>query len=142
WSRLAWSGAIGYDPRVLAIYHAEVPGSATKSPESDAQYPAFVREYREWLGAGRIPARLERSSARFANWLLLRHAVELLHLGRRRAAWRVLRECRPDSASWPTYLGLPLRFLVPAAVGRGLRRPGAAGGTRAPPAGRPSLAPS
>jgi glycosyltransferase involved in cell wall biosynthesis len=120
WARLAWTGDIGYDPTILAMYHPDIPG-ATKATQKTSQYPPFVHEYRESLAAGRVPRRLSESSGRLANWLLLRHAIELLHLGDRRAAWRVLLECEMDSTSWPIYLAMPFRFLAPRPLLRQLR---------------------
>ena len=98
WARLAWAGALTYVPEVLATYNIDIPNSATKE---DGRlrfcYPEVARTLRVWTQAGRVPAALADSSARYANWLLLEYVSHLCAAGRRAEAWRVFRrECRRD----------------------------------------------
>jgi glycosyltransferase involved in cell wall biosynthesis len=82
WARLAWSGDIGFCSASLAIYHSDVPHSASKNKRAAIiPYPAVLRAYEEWSAAGRIPEKLRRSSRRYANWFLAWNVMELAHQG-------------------------------------------------------------
>jgi glycosyltransferase involved in cell wall biosynthesis len=112
WARLAWAGAVGYVPRPLAIYHTETPMSLCKQAPLPVE-PPVMRSYREAVAAGAIPPDLELSSRRYANWLLLRHAVELLHSSECSAARRFLRECRSEPGMRALYFGAWVRSHFP-----------------------------
>lgn len=82
WARLAWSGDLAYHDEPLAIYHTKIVDSVSKkAAEVIAPYPALLGSYSAWCAAGRIPARLRRSSLRYASWLLAQHVMELAHQG-------------------------------------------------------------
>ena len=96
WARLAWSGDLGFCEEALAVYHSEIPNSASKNVlAATAQYPVFLRSYEEWSRNGRIPEKLRNSSRRYATWVLAQNVMELAHQGRREEARQRLR-----SASW------------------------------------------
>lgn len=87
WARLAWSGEVAFCPQSLAVYHSEVPGSASKNVrEGITPYPAVLRTYEEWDARGKIPSRLRDSSRRYANWFLAWNVMELAHQGLRQEA--------------------------------------------------------
>jgi glycosyltransferase involved in cell wall biosynthesis len=96
WARLAWTGEVGFCEEPLAIYHSEVPDSASKSVrEGIRPYPAVLRTYEEWTAEQKIPARLRESSRRYANWFLAWNVMELAHQGLREEARQ-----RLNSTEW------------------------------------------
>lgn len=126
WARLAWSGEVAFCADAYAIWHSEVPNSASKNTQAAIdEYPIFLRSYEEWDSQGRIPQHLRASSRRYATWVLARHVMELAHhgraaeaqarLGRRR--WRAL----ADVLLWKAtiWVHLPADTLR---MGRWLRR--------------------
>lgn len=123
WARLAWTGPLAYVPEPLAVYHPYLPGSATSVARGNRPlFPAMVRSHAEWRAAGRIPARLLKSSERCAQALALDHAVALANLGLRRDAYRVLRdECRPQPGGLVRYWSAYARLLLPYGILRRLR---------------------
>ena len=124
WARLAWSGRVAYSAEPLAVYHPSLPGSATTEARAARPlFPAMVRSHAEWRDAGRIPARLARSSRHLAQTLALDHAIALANAGLRRDAWGVLRdECRPVPGAFDRYWTAHLRLLLPHAILRKLRQ--------------------
>ena len=109
WARLAWSGEIAFCDASLAVYHSEVPDSASKRRRAAiTPYPALLRTYEEWSAAGRIPERLRDSSRRYANWFLAWNVMELSHHGlqtdaRRRLKGAEWRDSR-DPIVWKAWL--------------------------------------
>ena len=91
WARLAWSGEVACCEESLAVYHSEVPTSASKNACAVATYPAVLRSYEEWSAAERIPVHLRRSSRSYATWVLAGHLLELAHQGLREQARHHLR---------------------------------------------------
>lgn len=125
WARLAWSGSVGYSPEPLAVYHSEVPSSAThRARTSVPAFPAVLVSYREWAEAKRIPQHLRRSSRMYANRALALYAIELAHAGRSAEARLALREHWDGPArsalQAKAYLWtlLPARWLRSARVAR------------------------
>jgi hypothetical protein len=83
WARLAWSGPVAGLAECLAVCHADAEERATTRARVHApEPPAFLRTYRAWSEAGRVPEPLRTSSARFANRVLAEHVMELAHAGR------------------------------------------------------------
>jgi glycosyltransferase involved in cell wall biosynthesis len=109
WARLAWSGDVAFCGRTSAVYHTEVPSSASKNAhQTMVPYPAVLRSFEAWSAGGRIQLRLLRSTRRYANWLLARHVMELSHQGFGEEARRRLRQ-----ASWR---GRSDRYLLRALI--------------------------
>lgn len=102
WARVAWTGQVVYVPDVLAVYHTETEGSATKVPLAQSlRYPEVVKTYRKWRDAGKIPAPLIRSSEAYAQRQLYAYVGGLLRVGARTDARRVLsREARISFEPW------------------------------------------
>ncbi|MBX7185637.1 MAG: glycosyltransferase family 2 protein [Vicinamibacteria bacterium] len=126
WARLAWTGDVGYCDETLAVCHTEVEGSASKDLRAATlPYPAFLNTWEEWRAAGRIPGPLRKSSARYANWILARHVMELAHQGLREEARRRLDAAlwrnRADPLHWRAriWIWLPAGFLRRARALRG-----------------------
>ena len=90
WARIAWTGPIAYCARPLVIYHDEVSDSLSKRVRDGVAYPAVLVSFEQWSEAGRIPLPLQMASRRYATWVLARHAIEMSHLGLRRAARKLL----------------------------------------------------
>ena len=82
WMRLAWTGSIGFIPHGLATYYRSVPGSASKLHRHEPTLPIMVETYERWRQAGRIPAHLRDSSAKFARHWLFQFARHLIFRGR------------------------------------------------------------
>jgi hypothetical protein len=122
WARLAWSGPVGCVPTPLAIYHQGLPGSATmRARRARPEFPAVARSHREWQAAGRIPAGLRETSARFVDRLVLDHAAALVNCGASTDARRVL--LGPDVPRWSLRRALLLlRSLLPRSLQASLRR--------------------
>lgn len=72
WMRVAWVGPVAFVSEVLAVYHTETPGSATKQGSGRMMlYPEAARSFRRWRDEGRIPPHLLASSCRLVNHYLL-----------------------------------------------------------------------
>lgn len=115
WARLAWSGGVGYCPEPLAVYHSEVPNSATQRARSSMPaFPSILVSYREWAEAKRIPQHLRRSSRMYTNRALALYAIELAHAGRSVEARLALREHWDGHARSALRLKAYLWTLLPA----------------------------
>jgi glycosyltransferase involved in cell wall biosynthesis len=117
WMRLAWTGSIGFVSESLAIYHLDVPESASKQNRRSPQLPIMIETHEAWLDAGRIPSHLRESSANFARDWLFRFVRHLIFHGRGDEARATLRRfnrlCEGDLA---TTRRLIARSRVPQAI--------------------------
>lgn len=125
WARLAWRGEVAFCEETGAVWHSEVPDSASKDvQQAIASYPAFLRSYEEWNAEGRIPHRLRESSRRYATWVLARHAMELAHHGRTSEARTRLSQGRWGNVTDPILWRARVWVRLPTAalrMGRWLR---------------------
>lgn len=114
WCRLAWSGPVAFQPRVLSVYHAETPDSATKrAMTGKLAYPAVAASFQRWQALGRIPARLLPGSLWFIEWTMARHLRELLNRGFRDEARRLLETDALSRGVARRSPAVRLRLLIP-----------------------------
>ena len=117
WMRLAWTGSIGFVSQPLAVYHLDIPDSASKQNRREPELPIMIETHEQWLNAGRIPRRLQQSSANFARYWLFRFVRHLIFHGRGNEARALLRQfdrlCGDDPA---TMRKLVARSRVPQAI--------------------------
>lgn len=114
WCRLAWSGPVAFQPRVLSVYHAETPDSATKrAMEGKLAYPAVAASFQRWQALGRIPPRLLPASLWFIEWTVVRHLKELLNRGFRTDVRRLLETDELSRGVAGRSPGVLLRLLIP-----------------------------
>lgn len=97
WCRLALAGPIAYTGAVTATYRDTAPAAETspykrKLPE----FPIFAALLTDLMERGAVPPRLHESAARYAHFLVLEHARQLLDQGLHVQARHVLlRHGRP-----------------------------------------------
>jgi len=126
WARLAWTGEVGFCEESLAIYHSEVPDSASKNVRDGIRpYPAVLHTYEEWNTKQWIPERLRESSRRYANWFLAWNVMELAHQGLREEARQRLSSTQWRDSRNPYLWKAKVWTWLPTAVlriGRRVRR--------------------
>ena len=97
WCRLACRGSFFYNARPSATYndlptHSGVVGDLSRK----AAFPHFAGRLPEMIARGETPARLIATAKRYANFLLLEYARQLLDRGQYAEARGVLlQHCRP-----------------------------------------------
>jgi hypothetical protein len=97
WCRLACRGPFFYTARPTAIYH-DLPlhHSLRLNRGRRPVFPFFVERLPDIIRAGEVPPQLIGSARRYANFLLLEYARQLLDCNENQAARVVLLErCRP-----------------------------------------------
>jgi glycosyltransferase involved in cell wall biosynthesis len=96
WCRLALRGSLRYVASGPATYRDNLPTSALlRNLERQVPYPLFAQRLPKMIAAGEVPRRLLTSARRYANFLLLEYARQLLDRGEYRRARKVLtRDCR------------------------------------------------
>lgn len=93
WCRLAFRGSFVYDARLSAMYNDV--GSPTFGGRGKAMRPLFAERLSGLIRDGGVPPALAESSRRYANFLLLEYARQLLDLGLYAEARAVLlNDCR------------------------------------------------
>ena len=93
WCRLAFRGSFVYDARLSATYNDV--GSSTLGGRGKAMRPLFAERLSALIRDGGVPPALAESSRRYANFLLLEYARQLLDLGLHAEARAVLlNDCR------------------------------------------------
>jgi glycosyltransferase involved in cell wall biosynthesis len=95
WCRLALHGSLRYVANTSATYRDTLDSSAlARNLKREVPYPFFVRRLPELISGGAVPGHLVTSARRYANFLLLEYAGQLLdrveHL---RAREVLIREC-------------------------------------------------
>ena len=91
WARLACRGAIVYNAAITAVYNdAANPGSVATNLQRAAVPPFFSRQLPGMLARGEVPAFLRRDARRYANFLELEYARQLLDRGDFNQARQVL----------------------------------------------------
>jgi len=104
WCRLACRGPFFYNAALSATY-SDLPSDTgvTRNLKHKAEFPPFAERLPAMLARGEVPLRLRRSARRYANFLLLEYARQLLDRDEAAEARRVLMtHCSP--------LADPLRF--------------------------------
>src|SRR6185437_6731275 len=79
WCRLAFRGSFVYNARLSATYNDV--GSPTLGGRGKAMRPLFAERLSGLIRDGGVPPALAESSRRYANFLLLEYARQLLDLG-------------------------------------------------------------
>jgi glycosyltransferase involved in cell wall biosynthesis len=97
WCRLAFLGRFRYTGRATAQYNDGLPGCNIALRWSFIpQNPLFTTTLSDMLERGDVPTRLRKSSKRYANFLLLEQARQLIDLHRYREARKLLlSRCKP-----------------------------------------------
>lgn len=97
WARLNLQGPFYYVAKATAVYRDGLETSSLSNILSKtASFPLFAQRLPELLRSGAVPEHLARSAKRYANFLLLEYARQLLDLGRCEQAREVLlSECAP-----------------------------------------------
>jgi glycosyltransferase involved in cell wall biosynthesis len=104
WCRVAIRGAFQYVANPSATYRDALESSAlARNLKRQAPYPPWVQRLKNLTSSGEMPGRLIASARRYANFLLLEYARQLIDRGDYRQARRVLlEEC--------TFSSDPLRY--------------------------------
>jgi glycosyltransferase involved in cell wall biosynthesis len=97
WCRLSLRGAFFYTGDLTVSYDDRPhPSSAARAYKKPAAFPFFAGCLQTLRDAGEVPGHLEDSACRYANFLLLEYARQLLDRGRNEDARHVLlTHCRP-----------------------------------------------
>jgi glycosyltransferase involved in cell wall biosynthesis len=95
WCRVALRGAFRYVANPSATYRDTLESSAlARNLKRQAPYPPWVKRLHKLVSNGEIPDRLTASARRYANFLLLEYARQLIDRGDYQAARQVLlQEC-------------------------------------------------
>jgi glycosyltransferase involved in cell wall biosynthesis len=92
WGRLALSGPMLYTADLTATYNdLPRPSSAMQDSTRKPEFPFFAACLPTLKDMGEVPAHLEESATRYANFLLLEYARQLLDRGFHAEARHVLR---------------------------------------------------
>jgi len=90
WCRLACRGTFLYTARPTAMYFDRPQRGAGESNRPKPIFPFFVERLPEMIHTGSVPPRLVGSAERYANFLLLEYARQLLDCDESRAARAIL----------------------------------------------------
>lgn len=101
WCRIALRGSLRYVANASARYRDTLDSSAlARNLKKEAPYPLFAARLPNMISRGEVPSHLITSARRYANFLMLEYARQLLDLGEYVRAREVLiRDCKP---SWDT----------------------------------------
>jgi glycosyltransferase involved in cell wall biosynthesis len=95
WCRLAIRGSFQYVARPSAKYRDTLVSSAARNLSKKARFPLFAWRLPQLIAAGEVPSRLLGSARRYANFLLLEYARQLLDRGEYLQARQILlQECK------------------------------------------------
>ena len=98
WCRLACCGSFFYSGAESATYN-DIPtaNSVAGALDRDAVYPQFAQRLVKMFEANDVPMRLVENAQRYANFLLLEYARQLLDRGKfLEARSLLLKQCRPN----------------------------------------------
>ena len=95
WCRLCCRGPFIYNGLASSTYNdAPAPDSVARNLNVKAFFPPFAKSLPAMIDRGDVPTHLRQSAKRYANFLMLEYARQLLDRGRRLEARRVLiRHC-------------------------------------------------
>jgi glycosyltransferase involved in cell wall biosynthesis len=96
WCRFAMRGSLRYVGKASATYRDDLPSSVlARHLRQEVPYPLFAQRLTGLIAAGAVPNHLLASARRYANFLLLEYARQLLDRGEYVQARAVLlRDCR------------------------------------------------
>jgi hypothetical protein len=99
WGRIALGYPVGYDSRVLAVYHNDLSGYRMVSTFSkNMPFPLFVNKARQFIRSGAVPSTILPDLCDYLDGLLLSYAENVVAAGNRTELQRVL-EKEIDSTS-------------------------------------------
>ncbi len=91
WARIALHYPVAYDTRILAIYHSEAAGRSCNRPGMARRYPPAVRSLRASVSSGTLSRTQSARARSYTDWLLLKHAYNIVYSRDRAALRRFLR---------------------------------------------------
>jgi glycosyltransferase involved in cell wall biosynthesis len=118
WLRLACLGPFYFIAEALSVIEVAHPARITRvagALERAQGLGQVYVTYQEQLARGAIPAAQRAGFRRFVQHLRGIEAVYLAHAGRRRDAWRTLREAPLGSHTWRSWSRCLLRLALPGA---------------------------
>jgi glycosyltransferase involved in cell wall biosynthesis len=120
WARAALFYPVAYDTRILAVYHSEAEGRSCDLVGAVRRYPPAVRSLRALVIGGGLSRTQTGQAQCYSDWLLLKHAYQIVYDGDRtplrdflRAERFVSLRCRLEArALYVASTVLPLRLIA------------------------------
>jgi glycosyltransferase involved in cell wall biosynthesis len=83
WVRIAARHTLGYDTRVLAIYHSEAEGRVSGAPGNKTILPPALGTLRKLSITATLAERARQDALSYRDWLILKHAMGMIYGGER-----------------------------------------------------------